>query len=137
MKAKSELTPVNCLAVHNTSDLILTGLDNGEIEVIDIKSGAVVNVLKGHESGVADIQTNCTISNSKFFTAASDGKVKVWDTRKYECLSEVQAHRAKYGDAGLALCGLLSMNMIATGNPLLILGGADSVINLYELNEHF
>jgi len=118
MKGGDEEGQVNCIATDNTSDLVFAGLDNGLIEVIDIKTNSIVKSFKGHER-VANIQTNCTISSNKFFTVGNDGKLKAWDIRKYECLNEVLAHKAKFGDAGLALCGLPSMNIIATGILLL------------------
>ena len=76
------------------------------------------------------IETDQAASGSRFFTAGNDGVVKIWDARKYECLDQVTAHKAKYEEGALAVCGIASLNMIATG-------GADSAINLYEISDKF
>jgi len=80
---------INRIAAHNTADLGFCGLESGVLKVYDLKSGVCAKTLNAHQDGVNAIEMDYVSSGYRFFTGGNDGCIKVWDARKYECISEV------------------------------------------------
>jgi striatin 1/3/4 len=61
-------------------------------------------------------------------SGSHDGSVKVWDLRNYKTVGEVKAaHTKKYDEAVMCLTAHNNVPFFASG-------GADCLINIYELN---
>ena len=61
-------------------------------------------------------------------TGSHDGSIKVWDLRNYRVVAELsKAHQRKYEESVMCLAAHTSVPFFASG-------GADCVVNIYELN---
>ena len=63
----------------------------------------------------------------EFLSTGHDGSLRVWDLRKYRCISDTVIHLKKYDEG--ALCLSLS------GDGQLAVGGADGSIKLLQQGE--
>jgi len=138
IKGEGEMGQVNTVGAHYTAEIGFAGLESGQLKIYDLKSGSQIKSLVGHNGGVTVIETNNLAYGNQFLTAGNDGIIKVWDMRKYECQDQLSAHKIKYEEGVLALCGINSLNMVATGIFYMNIskkGGADAAINLYEIGE--
>ena len=137
--AQTVNTPqINNLVAHPTRTLVCTGHENGTINVFDYGSDAVV---KSIPSAHSDAVSCLGISNTglQLLSGGHDGHLKVWDLRKMdepdadkqvqttEPLHVVQnAHKMKYDEGVQGL-------MIHPTQPFVATGGADSIIQVFEL----
>jgi WD40 repeat protein len=83
------LGQANKLIAHATMEVGIAGFDGGAIQMHDLKSGAVIKSMSGHQGGVNALDIDRGQSGNKLFSGGNDGLVKVWDLRKYECLEEI------------------------------------------------
>ncbi len=79
------------MAAHNTSEVAFAGMETGDVKVYDLRTGGLVKSLQeAHRGGVNAVEMDYVVSGYRFFTGGNDGLLKVWDMRKYECVSQVQ-----------------------------------------------
>lgn len=62
----------------------------------------------------------------ELLSGSHDGNLRVWDLRKYKCVSDLPIHLRKY-DEGV-LCLALQENVLAVG-------GADGLVKVYQQGE--
>jgi striatin 1/3/4 len=111
--------------------LAVTAHESGEIQVFDFQANKLTKTLsQAHKSGVsAALFVN---SGLHLLTGGHDGSVRVWDLRTNRVVQEVRggtAHKVKYEEAVMGLA-------VHPDMPFFASGGADSLVNLYELNLH-
>ena len=64
------------LTFDKTSKQIAVGCQDGEIKIINIESGEMTGVLKGHEDAVNTVIINQ--DNSALYSASNDGTIRMW-----------------------------------------------------------
>lgn len=79
-------SPMTCLKYFSPDNLLVSGLENGEIAVWDLRSGgeplgSSAPELSHRDTVVALIWT-ASKSGTEFFTAGADGMIKWWDCTK-------------------------------------------------------
>ena len=122
----NSLSQINKLAAHPSMNLISTAHENGTLNFFDFTANKVVkNIGDAHSDGISSV----VFSNSglHMITGCHNGSLKVWDVRTYKCVSELkEAHLRKYDEGVMCIATHQSMPFFATG-------GADSIINIFEL----
>ena len=62
----------------------------------------------------------------EFLSTGHDGNLRVWDLRKYKCVSDMTVHIRKYDEGALCL---------SLGGGALMVGGADGALKLFQQGE--
>ncbi len=82
--------------------------------------------MQAHTDSVSSLSYSS--SGMSLITGSHDGSIKIWDLRNYKQVGEVaQAHSKKYDES--VMCIALHNKI-----PFFASGGADCVINIFELN---
>ncbi|KAF4465547.1 utp13-u3 snornp [Fusarium albosuccineum] len=118
---KAHGTPVVVLAVDRTSTLLATGGTDGAVKVWDIAAGYVTHTFRGSSvlvsalhffevaarsneaaqsrkgkrsthQGDADDEENASTTNFRLACGSQDGKVRVWDLYKRNCVANLDSH---------------------------------------------
>lgn len=109
--------------------IVATAHENGAISLFDQNSNKIVKTINdAHSESVSCVNFANHNGGLSMITGSHDGSVRIWDLRNYKNTAEIQkAHSRKY-DEGV-MC-------VATHNniPFFASGGADCMINIYELN---
>ncbi|ANB15209.1 glutamine amidotransferase subunit DUG2 [Sugiyamaella lignohabitans] len=105
--------------IRGTDSFLYCGLTNGQVVMYDIDTSQVLRVDTQESS---DVMALCAVGESVFKGTA--GLVQKWDPSKY-CRSEWKAHN------GLTLAMAFSSYK---SNPVLISGGNDATIALWDIN---
>eukprot|EP01050_Picozoa_sp_SAG11_P024255 SAG11_NODE_5111_length_1660_cov_1.500961_1_plen_181_part_00 len=95
MKLEGHAMSVRALAFSADSSTLLTGSDDKQIHLYDVKnggSGTAVASLGGHSSWVLGLAHSPNPGSSAFTSCSSDGKVKFWDLRRREDIHTSDAH---------------------------------------------
>lgn len=130
------IAEINAIVAHKSRTLVCTGHENGSVAVFDYSSDQVIKTIKqAHSDAVSCI----AISNTglQLVTGGHDSAVKVWDLRKFGTTSDsegdpepldvvAEGHKKKYDE------GVQSLS-IHPSMPILVTGGADSSIQVYEM----
>jgi WD40 repeat protein len=111
---------LSCVTILSATTLI-TGDQQGELQVWDIPSGAVKMHMPGHTGGVTCTQA---IDESLFVSGADDGMVMVWSADTGECELELKGHHA-----GVQCCTVISTSRMASGDK----GGGVCLWDLSDL----
>lgn len=86
----------------------------------------MIKSIEAHTDGISSI--SYSNSGMSLITGSHDGSIKIWDLRNYKVSGEIaQAHGKKYDESVMCIA---SHNKI----PFFASGGADCIINIYELN---
>ncbi|KAL6925009.1 hypothetical protein ACHAPO_001962 [Fusarium lateritium] len=118
---KAHSTPVNALTVDRTSTLLATGGTDGAVKVWDIVGGYVTHTFRGSSVLVSSLrffeavsrsnetqsrkgkkskrqeesdeeEENSTTINFRLACGQQDGKVRVWDLHKRNCVANLDSH---------------------------------------------
>jgi F-box and WD-40 domain protein CDC4 len=123
---------VTCLQFD--TDKILTGSDDTRIHVYNTKSGALDNVLNGHEGGVWALQYD----GNTLVSGSTDRTVRVWNIQTGECLHVFQGHTSTV--RCLVILKPTVVGHRADGSPimmpkepLIITGSRDSTLRIWKL----
>ena len=72
-------TSVNCVAYSPNGENLVVGYFNGEIKIVDTKTGHEVLVLKGHNSSVISV---CYGADGNYIASGdADGIIKIWELK--------------------------------------------------------
>jgi len=85
----------------------------------------MIKEMAAHSDGVTGVQFGG--DSFELLSTSHDGSLRVWDLRKYRCVSDTVIHLKKYDEG--ALCLSLS------GDGQLAVGGADGSIKLLQQGE--
>jgi len=123
---------VTCLQFD--SDKILTGSDDTKINVFDTKTGALRNVLDGHEGGVWALQYDGNI----LVSGSTDRSVRVWDIETGKCLQVFHGHTSTVRCLVILKPTEIGKNpdgtpIIMPKEPLIITGSRDSSLRVWRL----
>ena len=123
---------INKIDCHPTLGLVASAHEGGELSLFDFNSSKSVKVLPGaHGSpSIGASAVLFTKSGLEMLSGAHDGSVKVWDLRTYRPIQEIEggvAHQRKYGEGVTFIAEHPEAPFFGTG-------GADCLVNLYELN---
>ena len=113
----------NSLSFSPLSSLIAGGHEDKRIRFFDTRQSACIKEIVGHTDAVSSLAFSP--SGHQLVTGGHDGSIRTWDVRKFQCLHEMLAHLKKYDD-------MVRVVTLHTAQPLLISGGADAIIRLYE-----
>lgn len=102
---------------------------------MDFNSGKITKHIPdahiGNNSGVSSVLFPGGSSGAiHFISGGHDGSIKVWDMRTFKTIAEISkksAHKRKFDEGVLCLAS-------HSEAPFFASGGADSVVNIYELN---
>lgn len=72
-------------------ETIITGHDNGQISIWDIRKGREVNSVNDHTAGINDMQMNK--DGTMFVTASKDTSAKLFDSESLMCLKTYKTER--------------------------------------------
>jgi len=72
-------------------ETIITGHDNGQISIWDIRKGREVNSVNDHTAGINDMQLNK--DGTMFVTASKDTSAKLFDSESLMCLKTYKTER--------------------------------------------
>jgi len=123
---------VTCLQFD--SDKILTGSDDTKINVFDTKTGALRNVLDGHEGGVWALQYDGNI----LVSGSTDRSVRVWDIETGNCLQVFHGHTSTVRCLVILKPTVVGKNsdgspIMMPREPLIITGSRDSSLRVWRL----
>lgn len=109
--------------------LLATAHENGALNFVDYNSNKIVKTLADvHNDSVSCIKFGTQNNGLNVITGSHDGSIKIWDLRNHQCAAEVsKAHGRKYDEGVLCIDTHSSVPFFASG-------GADCLINIYELN---
>jgi len=88
---------INCVAVHPTFTVAVSGSEDGTIKVWDHESGEYVRTLKGHTNTVCSLAF--TPTGSHLVSTSSDLTIKLWDFTTYTCVRTLRGHEHTISDA--------------------------------------
>lgn len=116
--------PVYIASADNTSSLFAFGATDGVVTVWDVEGGYVTHTLKGHGTTICSLKFHGQLHLLRWVLASGDtmGTCKVWDLVLRKCISTVQDHLGAVRGLGFSDLG-----------DLLITGGRDEVVNIYEV----
>nr|ODO00935.1 di- and tripeptidase [Cryptococcus depauperatus CBS 7855] len=106
-------------AVRN--DLLYAGLQDGEIVVCDLATGACIRTIEAHESDVLAMSTLGT----DVYTAAADGRI-LRVNEEFDCTAAFKAHH------GAVMNGVVVNNLKGDGWEL-ITSGTDSYVKIWQV----
>ena len=87
----------------------------------------IVKVIQeAHEDGISFIAY--ANNGLNIISTGHDGFVKIWDLRNYKVVAEIENGKNKKYDEGIICLATHSQA------PFFASGGADCIINIYELN---
>jgi striatin 1/3/4 len=109
--------------------VLAAGHENGHLNLFDYNANKVVKTFTdAHTDSISSITFCSSNGGLNLITGSHDGSVKVWDLRTYKTIAEVpRAHSRKYNESVMCLANHSSVPFFASG-------GADCVVNIYELN---
>lgn len=124
------------LAAHPHLPLLATAHDTGALHLFDLTSGAPTHSLtEAHttskqpsSSGVSSVLFSA--SGLQVITGGHDGSVRVWDVRQSASPLVCEAgkkHMRKYDEGVMCLAA-------HSNSPFVASGGADSLVNIFEMN---
>ena len=96
-------TQINKIEVSQHHNLLICGTEDTKLRFIDIKSNKQVKTLVGHADSVSCLAPMSASQPDLLITGGHDGAVRAWDLRNFQLLSDMYAHRSKYGEGTLAL----------------------------------
>jgi len=115
----------NHIDCHPTMSLAATAHESGDLSLFDFAAGKAVKTL-AHSAGAAS-QVKFANGGLHLISGGHDGSVKIWDMRTHRVLQEVRsAHQRKFDEAVMSLA-------LHPEAPFFASGGADCVVNIYEL----
>lgn len=123
---------VTCLQFD--SEKILTGSDDTKINVFDTKTGALRNILDGHEGGVWALQYDGNI----LVSGSTDRSVRVWDIDTGKCLQVFHGHTSTVRCLVILKPTVIGKNsdgspIMMPREPLIITGSRDSSLRVWRL----
>jgi DNA excision repair protein ERCC-8 len=123
---------VNCIAIPKnqaTPLLIAVGMDERNIRMCDLKSGASTHTLKGHGGSVLATEWSPHDPNL-LASGSSDGYIKYWDIRKASpCLKSLDSSN---GGGMKSHNGAVKGFCFTSDGLQLVSVGADKVIRLWD-----
>jgi len=124
-------------------NLLASAYDSGAVQLIDLNARKVQRSFdEAHRTSDPHTQGASTVaftgSGLHMITGGNDGSVKLWDIRgasnkpvtEFVSATNTVAHGRKF-DEGV-MC--VAVHPESNSNPFFATGGADSLVNVYELN---
>lgn len=115
------------LTAHDLEPQIVSGHEDGNIIVTDIKSGAPVTRISG---GQASTVLSLVNKGLGLIAGKVDGSVVVYDFKTGETKMSTDMHAAREG------VGINCMVMFETDKPFIVTGGADGQFKVLEHNPY-
>ncbi|KAI7882776.1 hypothetical protein K492DRAFT_224118 [Lichtheimia hyalospora FSU 10163] len=113
---------VRCLDVHG--DLVATGSYDATARLWDINTGECLHVYTGHHSQIYSI----AFDGVRIVTGSLDWSIRVWSPTFGNCLALLTGHTA--------LVGHLQLTTPYESSPLLVSGGSDGCLRIWDLNHY-
>jgi striatin 1/3/4 len=113
----------NALAFSPLSSLIAGGHEDKRIRFFDTRQSACIKEIVGHTDAVSSLAFSPV--GHQLVSGGHDGSIRTWDVRKFQCLHEMLAHLKKYDE-------MVRVVALHSAQPLLVSGGADAIVRLYE-----
>jgi len=84
------LSQITSILVHG--DNVISGYQNGSIEIHETQTGSFVGSMVGHETAIKglSIQRGVNPKRSLLVSIGDDKNFKVWDLCKFECIDTVE-----------------------------------------------
>lgn len=131
---------VTCL--HFDSNKIITGSDDGTIEIHDPKTGALQKKLSGHQGSIWDLQCH----GSTLVSVSTEKTVRVWDLSRGVCTHVFHGHTATVRQVQIVLPVEVEVSRYAEGKsvmrktmtpevPLIISASRDATMRIWKLPE--
>lgn len=110
------------LSIAHRDSLIYAGLQDGEIDVWDLETGARIRTIEAHDADVMAM----TVLGCDVFTGAADGRVLRID-ESFDCTAAFKAH------ADVVLAALIVPAARKPGQYELITAGNDSFVKIWSI----
>lgn len=128
---------VTCL--HFDSNKIITGSDDGTIEIHDPKTGALQKKLSGHQGSIWDLQCH----GSTLVSVSTEKTVRVWDLSRGVCTHVFHGHTATVRQVQIVLPVEVEVSRYAEGKsvmrktmtpevPLIISASRDATMRIWN-----
>ncbi|CCG81807.1 putative Cell division control protein Cdc4 [Taphrina deformans PYCC 5710] len=117
---------VTCLQLDD--EKIITGSEDSNINIFDVRTGELRMTLEGHEGGVWALQYlgNTLVSGS------TDRTVRIWDMSTGQCLQVLEGHTSTV--RCLQILPMYSEDASSSGH-IIITGSRDSTLRIWKLPE--
>ncbi len=102
-----------------TEDQLISGHDDGKLNIWDLKSSECLKKLNGHKGSINHL---LLLSNRKLASASSDNTIKIWNLDTNECINTLRQHSPV-------------SRLIESLSGYLINGCSDSLISVWNLND--
>jgi WD40 repeat protein len=110
---------------------VVSGSDNGTLQVLDVKSGQSLQTLKGHSGWVRAV---AVLDSRRVISGSDDGTLQVWDVESGESLQTLEGHSGEV----LAVAVLDSRRVVSgCGDWTLRVWDVESGETLQTLAGHF
>jgi len=80
------------IALSVDGKYLILATSSGEVEILDIKSGAIVKVLRGHRDKVLAVAVSHR--GDYIVSGGEDNSIKIWDFRKKRLIKTLKAHNS-------------------------------------------
>ncbi|KAI8381394.1 WD40-repeat-containing domain protein [Radiomyces spectabilis] len=119
-------TQINRVIAHPTMNWVVSGHEDKQIKIFDIKSGECSFTMTAHLDAVTSLDIDS--SGMQLVSGGHDQSIRLWDlTMSKSCVQEFNAHRKK-GDEGV-----LDVQYHRC-LPWMVSGGADGIVKVYHRN---
>lgn len=113
---------VNCLAISSDNKYLISGDEEGIINIWEADSLKFVKSFEGHKSSVTDLAV-CPFTNSLYSTS-KDALVKVWNLNEFAYMETLFGHQA----------AITSVDVI-NSDRIITAGGTDKTLRVWKLQE--
>uniref|UniRef100_A0A7S1F7U0 Angio-associated migratory cell protein n=1 Tax=Noctiluca scintillans TaxID=2966 RepID=A0A7S1F7U0_NOCSC len=90
-------SPVVCMCAHPESPIVVTGSEDKTAKVVQVETGSVIATLTGHDDSVEAVAFSNATGLLLLATASMDGRVQVWNAKKYDLRCTMRDHEGSGG----------------------------------------
>lgn len=116
---------VTCLQIDN--EKIITGSEDANINIFDVRNGSLTMSLEGHEGGVWALQYQGDI----LVSGSTDRTVRVWNMITGQCLQVFEGHTSTV--RCLQILAAVDQSNEDAHSHLIITGSRDSTLRIWKL----
>lgn len=114
---------VNKVILNNDKNMMILGTEDRMLKFFDIRENSLIKSFIGHTDSISNVQMG--LNEFELITSSHDGKIRSWDIRNYNLLSEVGSHLNKFDE------GVLD-TILLQNCECLVSCGADSLVKVYK-----
>jgi len=121
LKMITFMSPVVCIALSSCNGLLLLGLEDGCIHLMDATTGVLVSKMEGHAGKVTALEF--LQDTRRCISASEDGTIKVWSAKKGRIIKSIDCHDG---------ASILAMKLLQNGE-MAVTGSDDGTAKIWDL----